>query len=63
MVKNRVDFLSDHRYSIPTMDGIIYFNDSVELAEFLKHFTGCTAKFEVTRFGPLGWKLEFTGGF
>lgn len=45
------------------MDGIIYFNDSVELAEFLKHFTGSTAKFEVTRHGSLGWKLQFLGGF
>jgi hypothetical protein len=45
------------------MDGTIYFNDSEELAEFLKHFTGSTATFEVVRFGNLGWKLTFTGGF
>lgn len=45
------------------MDGTIYFNDSLELAEFLKEFVGCTAKFEVTRHGTIGWKLTFLGGF
>jgi hypothetical protein len=45
------------------MNGTIYFHDSEELAEFLKHWVGQTAIFEVTRNGSVGWKLQFTGGF
>lgn len=45
------------------MNGTIYFSDSKELAEFLVHFTGNTATFEVTRNGSCGWKMTFLGGF
>ena len=45
------------------MNGTIHFNDSQELAEFLTHFTGCTAIFDVVREGALGWVLTFKGGF
>jgi hypothetical protein len=44
------------------MNGNIYFNTTQELAEFLRHFTGSTAVFEVVGYGG-GWKLTFTGGF
>jgi hypothetical protein len=45
------------------MNGTIFFNDSEELAEFLKHWVGQTATFEVTRWNSLGWQLTFLGGF
>lgn len=45
------------------MNGTIHFNDSLELAEFLKNFVGCTAVFTVSREGATGFVLTFTGGF
>jgi hypothetical protein len=45
------------------MDGTITFWDLSQLAEFLKEFTGSTAKFTVTQDGSNRWVLTFTGGF
>jgi hypothetical protein len=45
------------------MNGTIYFTNTAELADFLTHFVGSTAVFEVTRDNGSGWKLVFTGGF
>ena len=45
------------------MDGKIYFWDLKQLAEFLEHFVGNTAKFEVKQDGSNRWVLVFTGGF
>ena len=44
------------------MHGKIIFTSLVDLAEFLKEFTGSTATFSVEEHGS-GWVLEFTGGF
>ena len=44
------------------MDGVIIFASTAELAEFLKEFCGCTAKFTVSK-DPHFWVLKFDGGF
>jgi len=44
------------------MDGEIVFNSLAEVAEFLKAFCGCTAKFSVAK-GASFWVLKFDGGF
>jgi len=45
------------------MNGKIYFYDLKQLAEFLSHFTGATAIFEVKQETVGRWVLEFLGGF
>ena len=46
------------------MNGKLYFNDLKELAEFLKHFTGSTAIFEVKQcLTTKRWVLEFLQGY
>jgi hypothetical protein len=46
------------------MNGKIYFNDLKELAEFLNHFAGSTAIFEVKQeYDTKRWVLTFLGGF
>ena len=45
------------------MSGKITFNDLKDLAEFLNHFVGSTAIFDVKQDGSMRWVLEFTGGF
>jgi len=44
------------------MNGKIFFDNTSDLAEFLKDFTGSTATFEVQRQGSK-WVLTFLGGF
>jgi hypothetical protein len=44
------------------MDGKIYFDNLEQLGEFLKAFTGSTAKFEVQHRNNQ-WVLEFYKGF
>ena len=44
------------------MDGKIVFETLVQLADFLKEFSGATDTFEVYRNGNV-WILKFTGGF
>ena len=44
------------------MDGYIVFASVGELADFLKEFCGCTAKFSVKK-GASFWILKFDGGF
>ena len=44
------------------MDGDIVFKSLAEVAEFLKEFCGCTAKFTVAKDAQF-WVLKFTGGF
>jgi hypothetical protein len=44
------------------MNGTIFFSTCKELAEFLLHFTGNTAVFDVVPDG-YGYKLTFRGGF
>lgn len=44
------------------MHGKIYFGSIVELAEFLKEFTGSTACYEVAKAGN-NWILTFNGGY
>jgi hypothetical protein len=43
------------------MNGTIHFENLEQLAEFLKHFTGSTATFEVLPRGSK-WVLTFLGG-
>jgi hypothetical protein len=62
MVKNTVDFLSDNRYSILTMNGTIFFENTEQLVEFLRRWVGQTAMFTVHADRD-GWKLQFTGGY
>ena len=46
------------------MNGKLYFNDLKELSEFLHHFTGSTATFEVKQdYSTKRWMLEFLGGY
>jgi hypothetical protein len=45
------------------MNGTITFESAEELAEFLKHFTGSTAIFDVLPDTHGGYKLTFRGGF
>jgi len=46
------------------MNGKIKFDELSDLAEFLKHFTGSSAIFEVRQdMTTKRWILEFTGGF
>ena len=45
------------------MNGKIIFPNAVELAKFLKEFTGCTAIFEVKQLIGDGFILTFKGGF
>ena len=47
------------------MNGKIIFPNAVELAKFLKEFTGATDIFEVKRYsdGDESYILTFTGGF
>jgi hypothetical protein len=44
------------------MYGKITFRNVRELAEFLKEFSGSTAKFVVKNYGE-EYELEFTGGY
>ena len=45
------------------MDGKIIFWDLKQLADFLKEFSGSTAKFIVSQDTNQRWVLEFTGGY
>jgi hypothetical protein len=45
------------------MNGTITFWDLKQLAEFLSHFVGNTALFEVKQDSVNRWVLTFTGGF
>lgn len=44
------------------MNGTITFPTLEDLAEFLKHFTGATATFEVREERGV-WVMKFNGGF
>ena len=44
------------------MNGTIYFDNIQDLADFLKHYTGGTATFEVYQKNAQ-WQLTFLGGF
>jgi hypothetical protein len=46
------------------MNGKIFFNDLKELAEFLRHFHGSPATFEIKQEIPtMRWVLTFLGGY
>ena len=45
------------------MNGKIHFDDLEQLSEFLKHFVGNTATFEVRGTNDGRWVLEFLGGY
>ena len=45
------------------MNGKIYFNYPSQLAEFLKHFVGSTATFEVKEDSNGRWVLTFLEGY
>jgi hypothetical protein len=45
------------------MYGTIIFASEVELAKFLKEFTGSTAIFTVQSYDGTAYELKFTGGY
>ena len=44
------------------MNGKIYFESIEDMSEFLKHFQGSTALFEIT-FDGVRYVLQFTGSY